>query len=1642
MLKKLQVFAYIIIVSFLATTTLSAQCPSNIDFEQGSFANWQTYTGSVSDSGNKNIIKLVNSGVVANRHTIISHTSLPSVDQYGGFPVLCPNGSAYSVKLGNNISGRQAEGISYQFVVPSQNDFSIVYNYAVVFEDPNHYSYEQPRFTAKVFDVAANQYISCASFEYISTANLPGFQSVTVNGTVVRYKSWTPVSINLRGLAGRVIRLEFTTADCTLGAHFGYAYLDVSCARIVTGDNPYCEGKTSISLSGPFGFQGYQWSLNNFGTALDTTRTITLTPPPPANTPLELILIPYAGFGCRDTIHTFIRKNPLPIVDAGLDKTACKGTPVQIGTPALPFTSYSWTSIASTDSVLAQPFVTPATPTTYYLRATSDTSKCTKIDSVKVIPHVVDTSMKVTGVGNSCKASTVHAQFQLLSPPTTIQWYVNGLAVPGATSATFSADTFGLYYAVVKDAFCTDTTRKINLSNSSSTVIGFNVNQITQCLHSNTFVFTNTSTSSDSLQYTWTFGDGGTSTTTNTTHTYLSPGIYEVKLITVNALGCSDTLIKTVEVLPNPFARFLPPATHCMPDTTFKFTNVSLSSGPLTFQWSFGDGGTSTDANPSHTYPGPGTYTVTLIATNSNGCNDTTSTTVTIYPKPIANFSVNNASQCFRNNNFIFTNTSTAVGTTTYLWIFGDGDSSRVTNPSHVYTTPGTDTVKLVISSANGCKDSIYRIVRTYPKPLAGFNVNAVQCLPDINFAFTNTSSGALSYQWSFGDGGASNAVNPSYAYATAGTYVVSLIATGSGGCRDTISKSVTLQARATAGFTINTTSQCFKNNSFTFTNTSTLGVVSTYLWQFGDGTTSAATSPMHVYTNPGTYTVKLIVTSGTTCKDSISRIVNVYPMPIAGFNGAGVQCLPNNSFTFTNTSTISSGSSAYQWSFGDGDTSLSASPTHVYTNPGTFSTKLVVVSNHGCRDSIVKTVKVNPKAIAGFTVNSAAQCYNNNLFTFTNTSTTVGTTSYLWQFGDSITSIATSPLHIYTTAGTYHVMLIAISGNGCKDTLFRTVTVDAKPTPAFAANSASQCLAGNKFVFANTSSISAGSVSYKWFFGDGVTSTTASPAHVYTTAGTYIVKLVATSNNGCKDSIALTVTVKPSPVASFSVNDSTQCMNGSNFTFTNTSSSPSGTPVYTWSFGDGITSALTSPSHVYTSADTFAVHLVAYLNGCTDSALRTVIVYAKPMLAFTANAASQCLAGNRFVFTNASSISSGSVAYLWYFGDGSSLPGNNPAHVYAATGTYLVKLVATSNKGCKDSITQTMTVSASPAASFTINDSTQCLNGNSFRFTNKTINPPGTPVYAWVFGDGGTTGSTSPVHTFLTAGTFNVTLIAGANGCKDSAVKPVTVYPKPAPSFTINNDQQCLPGNNFRFTNTSTISPGIMTYLWSFGDGGMATTTNATHAYASSGSRTVKLVAISNNLCKDSSSHTVVIFDQLAPPTVSVDSATIGANTVTFTWLPVPGATGYQVSVNNGPFTAPSSGVNGLKHVAKNLVAMRPVSFRVRAIGVTQCRTSELATISVTTKTNDIFIPNTFTPNGDGKNDYLSVYCNDLKNLKMVVFNQWGQKLSESTDPIIGWDGMVNGKRQPTGVYVYVATITLNNNTTVVKHGMVNLVK
>jgi hypothetical protein len=196
---------HLLVILFLICTSIIAGaqgCPKNIDFETGTFDGWTCYTGSVAAVNGQNVISLTPSTApVDDRHTMYSSFPGSGVDPYGGFPINCPNGSGHSIKLGNSSGGNRAEGISYEFTIPSnENAYTLIYNYAVVFQDPNHQMGEQPRMEIEITNVTDNTLISCSSFTFVPYGTaLPGFVLSPNPGsnTPVWYKDWTAVSISL-----------------------------------------------------------------------------------------------------------------------------------------------------------------------------------------------------------------------------------------------------------------------------------------------------------------------------------------------------------------------------------------------------------------------------------------------------------------------------------------------------------------------------------------------------------------------------------------------------------------------------------------------------------------------------------------------------------------------------------------------------------------------------------------------------------------------------------------------------------------------------------------------------------------------------------------------------------------------------------------------------------------------------------------------------------------------------------------------------------------------------------------------------------------------------------------------------------------------------------------------------------------------------------------------------------------------------------------------------------------------------------------------------------------------------------------------------------------------------------------------------
>ena len=328
-----------LLLTFLLGFQLSfaqVPCPPNIDFEQNTFTGWIGRTGYRGTSQVPNPT-LPSSGVIAGRQTLTSG----GIDPYGLFPRVSPLGGLHSMQVGNDRVNDSTESIEYHFTVPSVTNFYLTYLYAIVLNAPcgSHSGTQTPFFYIEVRDSLTNKIIQCDSLSFSpcvgSTLNTGfGFQTSTLvaNGDPVIYKPWSAGLIKIKGYSGRRVIIRCVTGDCTLGGHFGYGYFDLlsSCAT-ASILNGYCPGSTQGTLYGPPGFQGYTWTDSTLVYVLGTGQTVTF-PIPPNYTDsfkINLILTPFNGLGCTDTVSTMVYPQPPPTAYFWAPTHYCVGSPVQ-----------------------------------------------------------------------------------------------------------------------------------------------------------------------------------------------------------------------------------------------------------------------------------------------------------------------------------------------------------------------------------------------------------------------------------------------------------------------------------------------------------------------------------------------------------------------------------------------------------------------------------------------------------------------------------------------------------------------------------------------------------------------------------------------------------------------------------------------------------------------------------------------------------------------------------------------------------------------------------------------------------------------------------------------------------------------------------------------------------------------------------------------------------------------------------------------------------------------------------------------------------------------------------------------------------------------------------------------------------------
>ena len=504
-------------------------------------------------------------------------------------------------------------------------------------------------------------------------------------------------------------------------------------------------------------------------------------------------------------------------------------------------------------------------------------------------------------------------------------------------------------------------------------------------------------------------------------------------------------------------------------------------------------------------------------------------------------------------------------------------------------------------------------------------------------------------------------------------------------GCDSIVSRYVTIANAPIASFFAPNDTLCQNINNL-FANFSTTGdytLPMQFTWDFGDGTSSNAASPIKAYATPGQYTVKMLVRNNTTLLDSLITNVTVLPSPVADFTST-ISCSGKVS-TFTSTGPHSAGN-FYRFDIGGQVADSNLVNVIVQGSDTIINAKLLVRNTVGCTDTITKPIQVFAQPIASF---SAQNVCAGASVQFTNASSIeagkngrVNTFGSEWTFGNGDMGYSNNPLYYYPAGGSYRAILKVISNYGCTDTVSRMVSIYNKPVVNFTIDNTCK---GSNMIITNNTTFANGlsSVKYNWNFGDNsLPNSAAVPVKAFGAVGTYYVTLTATDTvNGCFDSLRVLAQVKESAMADFTVENG--CV-GKDVPFTNQSIIPGGLPVgvnpiYTYQFGDNTTSNNPNALHAYVLGGSKTINLIVDIQGCRDTATKSIMISAPIAISFI----KESLTPNNVRFT---ANKPGLARYSWNFGDGSAIvntTSNVITHIFDRKGWNVVTLTVQDSNSC-----------------------------------------------------------------------------------------------------------------------------------------------------------------------------------------------------------------------------------------------------------------------------------------------------------------------------------------------------------------------
>ncbi|MEZ4722700.1 MAG: PKD domain-containing protein [Flavobacteriales bacterium] len=745
----------------------------------------------------------------------------------------------------------------------------------------------------------------------------------------------------------------------------------------------------------------------------------------------------------------------------------------------------------------------------------------------------------------------------------------------------------------------------------------------------------------------------------------------------------------------------------CFNDTA-KFTLVDTSlcssinalSNIDSFYWDFGDGVTAIDTNPVHQYSSPGLYTVSLIAFDLNGCSDTAQHQITVYDLPDVSFSFNEP--CHTLPTVFADSTNQQIGSIqSWDWNFGDGTtSSTLQNPTHTYSLAGAYQVVLSVKNEGGCVATLVDTVKVNPNPVAVANVDiACDERPVVATNVTQSNTAISSVEWDFNNDGFSDANGDtvSFIYSTHGQYDVRMIVIDENGCSDTTINQTEVYPNPKADFFVS--DNCFKDETqFIDSSKVVSGNILSWNWTYSGASPTGVQNPSVIMNSPGTHSAQLVVTSDGGCSDTALKSFSVYYLPVAQF--VSNSSCENEDIEFNQLSTSQSGSIIkYHWKFGDGGTSILSSATYDYTSAGLYAVELYVETEFGCKDSLIRAKRIYPAPVASILIKEGS-CEGKPVEFIDNSQILQSTPggddiiSWNWKLDEEEFNTQDAVL-LPSDDDTIFVTLLVVSNYGCADSLIFQQAIYPQPIAEIDGNKG---CTNQPTILNDASTIGVGGiVKYRWFLDGAYYSDSSSFENVFTEPGKYEVEYIATSDQGCSDTITRAIQISPSPEAGLVIIPDSGCspLKGqllSQSTFSEHSLR------YAWYVDDQLisTDQITEVTLINESLTplTHNVRLAVITDdGCSSvkQSESPIVVFPSPEASYLVVSESDIRAGAEVSFEN---LTVGSTSQRWVVNDTIISLEWDAHHIFKNAGIFQVGLNVMNEFGCVDRQVQELVVS------------------------------------------------------------------------------------------------------------------------------------------------------------------------------------------------------------------------------------------------------------------------------------------------------------------------------------------------------------